>query len=214
MGSPPASPRMGSPPASPRMGSPPVSPRIGSEPSCIPLESSGGSPPNSARGSASSPMSPRALSFLRAATFLKRKGTGKAPVQSAQSMDGVQLISMVSGIPEEPFPKFFLEQLTGLWTKKEALHWMSSITLVESSGKERSPPTNIPEEIMTDLGPLVVDEEVDVNTLSIFVVLTFRDFRTPIVLVFRKKHLRDTFIQLIQTVQKVFHFPVALSDVD
>jgi len=120
---------------------------------------------------------------------------------------------MMSGYSDNPFPVFLIEQVTGMWTDKQALQWMQSVVLVESTGKERVPPPEIPPEVRHELGPLIDDDEIDTERLKTFVVVTFRDYRTPMVLVFRKQMLRDTFIQLIQTLQSVFHFPQAMTDV-
>jgi len=115
---------------------------------------------------------------------------------------------------EESVLKFRIENVTGLWTSKSALLWMSSVVLLNPTGAERLPPTAVPENIMNDLGPYVAGDELDLNSLKHFVVVTLKDMKTPFVFIFRRKSLQRDFVLLVQNLQKVFHLPVAMSDVE
>jgi len=127
---------------------------------------------------------------------------------------------MVSMIPsqtsqgDDSVHKFQIENITGLWTSPNALHWMGTVVLVRPTGSSRIPPTAIPETILSDLGPYVDRDVLDLAKLKYFVVVTLKNLSTPLVFVFRRKSLQRDFVVLIQTLQKVFHLPVALSDVE
>jgi len=177
------------------------------------------SPRQPDRQRSKSPSSPRILSYLKSGSMKKKASTKHDEITSLSSGNVGSLVSMGSAtVPNTAVtalsPNFFIRNITGLWTSRSALQCMSNAVLVEPTEAKRAPPTVITENILADLAPYLSGDELDLNELSNFVVVTFSDISTPLVLIFRKQSACLGFIVVIQTIQKIFNYRVAMSDID